>query len=105
MPVALVERFAAPDLPLWSNEELARGFEAARTAPHIDWQAGRGNCDGRLYATTALLRVQGFPSVGEVMSFGNLRMLVSHDPLGFYMFDWTSQWRRAPRPAPAPACR
>jgi hypothetical protein len=88
VPVALVERFAAPDLPLWSSDELARGFEAARTAPHIDWRAGRGNCDGRLYATTALLRAQGFPGVGEVMSFGNLRMLASHDPLGFYMFDW-----------------
>ncbi|HEX7499162.1 MAG TPA: protein-glutamine glutaminase family protein [Polyangia bacterium] len=88
VPLPMVERFAPNDLPIWSSDQLARGFEAARSATDIDWKNAASNCDLRASLTERLLRANGFPEVTQVVSFGNLRMLSSDAPFGFYWFDF-----------------
>jgi hypothetical protein len=88
VPLDLVARFAPSDLPVWSADEVARGFEAARTSPNIDWKNAASNCDLRSSQTLALLQGLGLPQATQVVSFGNLRMLSRDAPLGFYWFDF-----------------
>jgi Leucine-rich repeat (LRR) protein len=88
VPVELVERFAPSDLPIWTAEQLARGFEMARTAPDIDWKNARGSCEGRAGRARDILLAAGFPAVTRVSALGNLRPLTTNDPAGFLAFGW-----------------
>jgi hypothetical protein len=86
VPLPMIERFASNDLPIWTSDELARGFAAAKQAPNIDWRNAFSNCDGRALLTVELLRDAGFPEVTQVVSYGNLRPLSADSPFGFYSF-------------------
>lgn len=86
VPLPMIARFAPDDLPIWTSDELARGFAAAKQAPNIDWRNAFSLCDVRASLTVELLRNAGFPEATEVVSYGNLRPLSDDSPFGFYSF-------------------
>lgn len=87
VPVELVERYAPPELPVWSQGQLQSGFQLIKTLP-IAWESARSGCNDRSDQAIWGLQEAGYPGLTAVLAYGNVRPLTVNDPAGFLAFDW-----------------